>query len=290
MRFSVATVSLPTLAPEQAVTEIAASGFAGVEWRVAPTGPEPDNPAHPFLRNNWCSISLTTTGGERAARLSRTAGLAIVGLAPYITLGDLAGVEAALRTAVAARTTQIRIQAPRIREGAPNYRELFARTEAFLEAAQELSMAYGVRLAVEIHHRTICPSASLTHRLVSRFDPKHVGVIYDFGNLVVEGYEDPRIGLSLLGEYVVHVHLKNAAARRCGVTGRWEHTWAPLDDGLLNVPWLLSILREFQYDGWISLEDLSLDRDPLNTLRYNARLLREWGVLPESREADTGAN
>ncbi|HXV98275.1 MAG TPA: sugar phosphate isomerase/epimerase, partial [Anaerolineae bacterium] len=37
MKFGVFTVMLPDLTPEEAVQAIKASGYDGVEWRVAPT-------------------------------------------------------------------------------------------------------------------------------------------------------------------------------------------------------------------------------------------------------------
>ena len=107
---------------------------------------------------------------------------------------------------------------------------------------------------------------------MERFDPAVIGVIYDAGNLVLEGYEDPRIALEILGPYLHHVHLKNAAASR-GAHG-WNYVWSSLDDGLLDVAGLLGLLRDRHYRGWISLEDLSTTRDPATTLRYNAAVLR----------------
>jgi sugar phosphate isomerase/epimerase len=46
------------------------------------------------------------------------------------------------------------------------------------------SQSTATRCSNEIHYGTICPSASLAHRLVSGFDPEFVGVI-DF-SLVFE--------------------------------------------------------------------------------------------------------
>ncbi|MEZ4633203.1 MAG: hypothetical protein R2880_21235 [Deinococcales bacterium] len=61
---------------------------------------------------------------------------------------------------------------------------------------------------IEIHHRTIVPSASAVYRLVSHFDPQHIAVIYDPGNMAYEGFEDYRMGLELWEPYLAHVHLK----------------------------------------------------------------------------------
>lgn len=138
-----------------------------------------------------------------------------------------------------------------------------------------------IRIAVEIHHNTIFASASLVHRLVSNFDPAVIGVIYDVGNMVYEGYEDHRIGMDLLGPYLHHVHLKNAAAfpdeLRANGIQKWRNRWTPLDEGLVNVKDFLLALEAGGYNGWISLEDLSTERDPLSTLKYNAGVLNALG-------------
>lgn len=117
----------------------------------------------------------------------------------------------------------------------------------------------------------------MAERLVHGLDPAAVGVIYDVGNLVVEGFEDPRVGLGVLGPYLAHVHLKNAAWRV--VDGEWESYWAPLDAGIVDIRSFLQLLKSTGYAGWVSLEDLSTDRCCDETLAYNAHLLREWGFL-----------
>src|SRR5215208_2984468 len=117
--------------------------------------------------------------------------------------------EEAMRFAVTAGASQIRVGA-----GAPDgrsYNELFASAREFLAGVEELVRSHGVKALIEVHHRTICPSASLAHRLVSAFDPDLVGVILDPGNMAQEGFENYRIGAELLGPYLAHVHIKNSA-------------------------------------------------------------------------------
>ncbi|MNH42928.1 hypothetical protein D3C79_1047240 [compost metagenome] len=70
-----------------------------------------------------------------------------------------------------------------------------------------------------MHFGNIAPSASLARQLVDGFDAKHIGVIYDPGNMVYEGFEQYKLGLEVLGEYLGHVHVKNAI---------WSRTDAPV--------------------------------------------------------------
>ena len=70
-----------------------------------------------------------------------------------------------------------------------------------------------------------------------------------------EGFEDYRLGLELLGDYLSEVHLKNAAFEpREGV---WQARWAPLRSGVVNFGALFTALKEVGFDGWFALEDFS---------------------------------
>ncbi|MFI5960206.1 sugar phosphate isomerase/epimerase family protein [Cryptosporangium sp. NPDC051539] len=108
--------------------------------------------------------------------------------------------------------------------------------------------------------------------MIEGADPEHVGVIFDVGNNVWEGYADPRLTIALLGPYLHHVHLKNVRAARSG--DRWVHEWAPLAEGFLDVGDVLATLDRQRYSGWITIEDLSRDRTPTETLHFNATYLR----------------
>lgn len=272
IRYSYATVALPTLTPEEAAAHAAAAGYRGLEWKVGEAPHARGSTAEAFLRRNRCTLALDPDDGARAARLCAAAGLTVVGLAPYVETGDLETLERVLDVAVAAGAPQIRLQGPRLRPGGPGYRALFAHALGFLDEAQDRAARRGVRIVVELHQGTIFPSASLAHRVVAHFDPTRVGVIYDVGNVVVEGYEDRRIATELLGPYLHHVHLKNAVSPVEGPR------WTPLDDGAVDVPGVLGHLREIGYEGWVSLEDLSTERDPLSTLRHNAQVLAACGA------------
>jgi sugar phosphate isomerase/epimerase len=282
MRYSYATVALPTLTPAQAIEELASAGYQGVEWKVGePAGRRPGT-ADYFIYQNRCTLPLTPDGDQRVRQQCRDAGVDIVGLAPYLAIGDIAALRTAISMASAMGAGQVRIQAARWgQHGDQHYRQLAAATREYLAVAQDLVRESGVRVVLELHQNTVAPSASLAGQMVAEFDPRFIGVIYDLGNLVVEGFEDPRIALEVLGPHLHHVHLKNAAARRGpgDVGPTWEYVWSALDDGLVDVAGTLGLLRACGYAGWISLEDLSRTRDPLATLRHNAAVLR---ALPQA--------
>lgn len=102
-----------------------------------------------------------------------------------------------------------------------------------------------------------CPERQRVYRMICDFDPRCIGVIYDPGNMVLEGYEQYKMGFELLGDYLAHVHVKNTRwlAPHDGEGWTWE--FCPMDKGFVDIPKFLSLLREVGYDGWVSVEDFS---------------------------------
>jgi sugar phosphate isomerase/epimerase len=111
-----------------------------------------------------------------------------------------------------------------------------------------------------MHMGNITPSAGLAHRLVSHFDPAEIGVIFDPGNMVVEGMENFQMGLELLGPYLSHVHAKNAAWAKTGEengVAKWHSQMTPIKLGQADWTAVVAALKKVRYDGWLSFEDFS---------------------------------
>jgi sugar phosphate isomerase/epimerase len=283
MRVGVFTVGLPDLTPEEAVREIKSAGYDGVEWRVTRIPDELRGEQPSFWRNNLCTLEPTEDEARRARAIGEGAGLAIAGLGTYIAVGDLAATQEAMRFARVAGAPHIRVGVGDLR--GTTYAEGFAAARRFLEGVEALAGENGVKALVEIHHGTICPSASLAHRLVSGFDPGAVGVIFDPGNMAREGFEDYRIGVELLGPHLAHVHLKNAAFSRPEADDVWKSRWAPLEDGVVDFDQLFAALREAGYDGWLVIEDFSTARGR-DALRPNLEFVRN--LLKRTTPASEG--
>jgi len=274
MKLGVFTVGLPDLTPEEAVREIKDVGYDGVEWRVARVPEEVRGEKPSFWGNNLCTLAPTEEEARRARRLSEQAGLQVPGLGTYVAVGNVEAADEAIRFALTAGAPQVRVGA-----GAPDgrpYKELFAEAREFLQAVEDLARSHGSKALVEIHHRTICPSASLAHRLVSAFDPELVGVIFDPGNMAQEGFEDYRIGAELLGPYLAHVHVKNAAFERPAGGGVWEPRWAPLEDGVVDFGLVFEALELVGYDGWLVMEDFSGARPSGEALKHNLEFVQSF--------------
>jgi sugar phosphate isomerase/epimerase len=274
MKFGVFTVGLPDMTPEEAVRELKDAGYDGVEWRVASVPEEVKREEPSFWGNNLCTLAPTQEDARRARRLAEEAGLEVPGLGTYVGVGDLAAADEAMRFAVTAGAPQVRVGA-----GAPDgrpYEELFGAAREFMAGVEDLARTHGIKALVEIHHRTICPSASLAHRLVSAFDPDFVGVILDPGNMAQEGFEDYRIGAELLGPYLAHVHIKNSAFERPAGGGVWEPRWAPLEDGVVDFGLVFEALDHVGYSDWLVMEDFSGVRPSREALGHNLEFVRSY--------------
>jgi sugar phosphate isomerase/epimerase len=87
-------------------------------------------------------------------------------------------------------------------------------------------------------------------------------------------FEDRRIGAELLGPYLAHVHLKNAAFERPEEGGVWKPRWALLEDGLVDFGLVFETLDALGYEGWVVIEDFSGARPSRETLEHNLQFVR----------------
>lgn len=262
MKLSVFTVATPELTPEELAAAAREAGIDAIEWRYkdAPADAAQQQPS--FWGNNLCT--LQPSGGDamiqRFGQAAQTLGLQTLSVTPYLNAGDLESTEQVLKAAS-------RIGASFIRLGIPGYDrsqhfgELFELARGYLKEAEALCAKYGVKGLVETHHNTIAPSASAAYRLIEGLNPNHIGVLYDPGNMVYEGYENYRMGLELLGPYLAHVHVKNAAWAADGQAEdgsiRWKADWSGVKNGI--VPWkqVIEDLKAVGYEGYLGVEDFS---------------------------------
>ncbi|ACQ81559.1 Xylose isomerase domain protein TIM barrel [Beutenbergia cavernae DSM 12333] len=262
MRFSVFTASTPEWTPAEAVAQLAAQGWDGVEWRVV------DQPAPAGDAGFWSGNRATwplagvADAAEEIARTTTDGGLVISALAGYARCYERDDVEQLLLATARSGAQRVRVTVPAL--GTGTYPELFAQAREDYTWVAERAAAHGVKALVELHHQTITASASAALRLLDGLDPAHVGVIHDLGNLVIEGWEDPQPALEMLGDYLAHVHLKNAVWRPTGerdASGAtvWEHAWAPLREGQASVLAYFRALAAVGYDDWVTVEDFSTE-------------------------------
>ena len=268
VRLAYYTVMLPTVGPEEAARLGRELGFDGIEWRVAHRSAALRSEPPSFFANNHCTLEASDDDARRAAAWASEAGLEMPNLGTYIDVGDLEAVTRHMRFARAVGAASIRIGAAPLDEDYVQGRE---RTRAFVRSVEPLARQHGVRAVVETHFGTVCASASQARDLVEGCDPEWIGVLYDVGNMVFEGFEDYRAALGTLAEYLHLVHVKNALVTpRPG--GGAERSWAALDAGLADIGALVEELATRGYAGWLVIEDFSTERPDRERLRYD----RDW--------------
>lgn len=289
MKIAVCTVSTPTMTPEEVASKAGDLGYDGIEWRVVDEEPNPAGMG--FWHGNKATIPFTGVGDHigRMKTLAHDNRLDMPVLATYVrSTDDWNDIEAAVSAAVTLGVRKLRISVPEY-DGSGPFKHIWDKAREDYKRIGEHAAKQNVQALIEIHHGTICPSASLARQFVDGMDPKHVGVIHDAGNMVHEGYEDLRIGLDLLGNYLAHVHIRNArwfpVKYLQDKTVVWKCDWTAIHKGIVDMRELVRALNHVGYDGWLSLEDFSVERPLEDRLRENLAFMRK--ILAEANEPAT---
>lgn len=283
MKFSVFTVSTPEYGLEDTLKLLKEIGYDGVEWRVAnpPPANKPDGYTYEgrYWSYNLSTIDINTIveSAEEVKDLCRRYGIEICSLATYLTPADISNIEKVIKAAVIMKCKNVRVMPPDYNEK-ENYRLLFDRTVKQVEILEGLAVRYGIRINFETHMGNIIPSASAAYRLVSSFNPDNIGIIFDPGNMVYEGFENYKLGIELLGEYLAHVHMKNAIWKLKGFTEDgieiWKPEFSPFNKGYADLRKLIRVLLDTGYNGYLSVEDFSNEKETHAKLKENLEFLR----------------
>jgi sugar phosphate isomerase/epimerase len=259
-QYAVFTVMCPECDLEQTAALAASLGLDGLEWRVTKKSPEPITTVS-YWSANRSTVDIDNVGADlaRAKQIADRHKLAMPILGSYMRCSELPVVEAAMQAAAAAGCHKMRVGPPGY-DGSKSYPELYEQAKQDFAKVAALARKYRVQACIEMHMGNITPSAGLAHRLVSHFDPAEIGVIFDPGNMVVEGYENYQLGLELLGPYLSHVHAKNCLWAKTGEengVAKWEWRMAPTKLGQADWRAIVSALKKVGYQGWLSFEDFS---------------------------------
>ena len=214
-RVTVFSACLPGWTPDQVVALAAALGFSRVEWASGP-GHAIEDPAKGAELRDLC---------DRAGLFS--AGLSVQD--PEVTFETPKAAAPHIALAIALGAPQVRLLAPPYRGGSLRLEQKRAR--AGLDRLVELAAT-----------------------LVEQQTPERAGVLYDPGNMAIEGYLAPALAIARLGPYLRHVHVKNIAWRRSGDVWRWRH--APLARGVLDWRSIVHGLAAASYRGLFSIDHL----------------------------------
>jgi sugar phosphate isomerase/epimerase len=275
MKLAVSSASTPSLAPAQLVEHAQRCGYQGVEWRVAPlAGITPARPWD-FKHNNRCTVAPTRQALTEIAERCATAGLTLVALSPYLPVGERAPAEELIGWASEIGATCIRVWGPST-EGPGPYLPALERFHRWVDDLAPVLQHHGVRLGLENHQRTVTASVSMAMRVLEQHAPAVLGLVYDIGNLAVEGYENPAWGIEMARHRITHVQVKNATWAPTLGGGGWTWSWCPMASGVLDLPLHIRTLAQNGYTGWVSAEDFDSSQTDGAKLAHNHTLLQTW--------------
>lgn len=220
------------------------AGLTAVEWGIGP-GQAVESPRDAKLSDLGGAVGGICVQGDAASLLEPEK------LRPFAELAAALG-------------------APHVRVFAPALADAAGARDG-LAAAAQITQAHGVSLLIETAPGTIVPSTAQARALVDGFPPAEVGVLYDPGNMVIEGHVDARLAIAELGPYLRHVHVKNVAWHR--EHGRWQWRHAALDAGLLDWSAIVAALKDAHYTGRLCLDHLG-GEPSLATLRRELQALQ----------------
>lgn len=294
MKFGVYTVSTPEYDFAAAARLIKDMGYDGIEWRVAPQ-PSPDDPKTfewRYWTDNHSTLDVDNIMEDclHAKQACDAVGLEIFGLAPDLPLEQNEKFAEVVRAAAAIGVKQVRyglvfFDPEKTGMDYPTHCEYLRSKMKELEPVLKET---GVKLVIEMHHGTLTPSASSAERILRGFDPAYYGLIYDAGNMIFEGYEDPVKSFQLLGNYISHIHLKNGILVPDGVdelgAAKWREDWVSMKKGQSDLKKLFKAMVAVGYDGTVSLEDFSNEESTEEKLRNNIEYMNALLAYAQKRE------
>ena len=291
MKYGMFTVSSPTLTLEEVAPKLESLGYDGWELRVVD---EPPNPkGMEFWHGNKSTVPASTFKDniDRIKKLSEDHKLELFNLGTYVRSDDpWDEIEQAVANAVAIGAPSLRINVPQYSSDQA-FMPIWNKAREDFKRIEELVAKNNVRALIETHMNTICPSASSVRMMVDGLDPKHIGVIHDLGNMVYEGFENYRMGLEMLGDYLALVHMKNATAypfkTMPDTTVEWREKFWPMHQGRANVRDLVKAILDVGYDGWISFEDFSTQQKIDDRLEFNIGFVKRLFEEETANRAET---
>lgn len=280
MKYSLFTVSVPEMTLEEALQKMQEYGYDGVDWRVTaiPTDPEILKEAPSYWKNNYCTVDIDTVDekAEELKALSDKYGMKVNALATYLSCSDSEEkIEKCMVAAKKMGCDRIRVNALQY-DKEKNYTDLFGEAVIGFKKVEALAKKHEVKADFEMHMGTITASASAARCLASHFDPRYIGVIYDTGNVIYEGFEEYKMAFEILGPYLDLVHIKNAKWVKKEVDGKEKFVpdWAPFTDGYADFERCFKALKTVGYDGFVTFEDFSSAESSDQKLKTNINYIK----------------
>lgn len=256
MKFSIQTIILPYNTLEE-IGQIARKyGYDGVEWRVLPDSCLKD--FGPEVKNNLAVCTLHKNI-SRIKKINDEFNLEVAGFSSYVEMDQLEDIKIIRDAGCELGCPFFRIRGLYYRRDR-NYHQVVEEGWRKFEKVEKVLDGYPIKAAIEIHNGFAVSSCAAAFYFCSKFSPEHLGVIHDPGNQVVEGREDAKMGIEILGPYLIHVHFKNLIWEKTGIrddgTFIWKPRSVPLNEGIIDWKDYIEQLKSAGYKGFLSNEDM----------------------------------
>ena len=223
-------------------------------------------------------LDLALRDPQGVARRIRDAGLKVSALSGFNSFTEPSTLGAQLEAATAfirlAPLFQTRIV--KLTPGGPGSAEATTAHWACLQQALgkliPLAREVGVRLAFETHMRQLTDTLASTERFLAMAPADVVGLTLDVSNMAF-AHEDLHEVLARLLPRTLNMHLKNGTV---DAQGGWH--FLALDQGLTDYAVVLKMMRDANYNGYLTLECLGLDaeRAPRETAQRDLAILKRY--------------
>jgi sugar phosphate isomerase/epimerase len=256
---------------EEAVRLAADAGFDAVDIRMREDGIHitPDISDAEACRIRWMvedsglHVSGLTTYWE-VGKVDRTAASA-----------EIDGIAMALDTAAALDAGFVRISSADY-DRAYDYEVCRAAFRDQLMRVAEMAADYGIIITPEQHGGRYISSAGQCLDMLRGLEHPNLGLVFDPGNAVSEGFERPWVQVRMLGRWIKNVHVKNrmTAAGEIGQHARLGGGNVRVNEGVLEWNEIADELLAVGYDGYLTAEDFAEFDSLAEKFAWNAQFLR----------------
>ena len=254
LQISLYTLLANKVSLEEAIALAAGAGFDAVDLR------QRDDGIH-------IMPDISDDDADRVRKAVEQAGLHVSGLTTYWEVGlveqeaaaqQFAALERSMRTAVVLGAKFIRVSGCDL-DKRYSYEVNRAAFREQVARAADLAEQHGLVITPEQHGGRLTASAGQCMDLLRGLERDSLGIVFDPGNAVSEGFERPWVQVRMLGSLIKAVHVKNRMTDKgeAGVNERLPGGNCRIDEGVLNWPLIAQELAAIGYSGYLTCEDFA---------------------------------
>ncbi|MGI5819730.1 MAG: sugar phosphate isomerase/epimerase family protein [Armatimonadota bacterium] len=227
---------------------------------------------------------ITDAEAEAVRGMVEDAGLHVSGLTTYWEVGKVDRNEARVQLDGIARSLEVAtvLGAGFVRISSGDYLREYdyeVHRAAFRDQivrVAAMGAAHGIVVTPEQHGGRYIASAGQCLDMFRGLEHPNLGIVFDPGNAVSEGFERPWVQVRMLGAWIKNVHVKS----RMPAEGEpRQHNRLPggnvrVNEGVLDWDEIADELVAIGYDGYLTCEDFAEFDSLEEKFRWNAEFLR----------------